>query len=202
MDRTHGKEAFGRLRSMLADPAFVYQHIVSEFGVTRQYIAQLAKGLSVDGRARRRQRALCREPRVINKEYPPDLRAVVDKIRRSSIHVIPCDLLHSDHRAWRSQRIVFVNGVSCSIQLRKGHKLRPNGRHYARFDVNCEVKSAKVALWAMRSGPRIRLYVIPLTHLRNVASVYIPVKGKYAIGASNKPRKDWTRYEGAWHLLG
>jgi len=40
-DRTHGKGAFVRLRSMLADPAFLYQHIGSEFGVTRQYIAQL-----------------------------------------------------------------------------------------------------------------------------------------------------------------
>src|SRR6266540_798037 len=84
----------------------------------------------------------------------------------------------------------------------KGHKLRPNGRHYARFDVNDATKRAKVALWAMRSGRVIRVYVIPLTHLRKVSSVYIPVKGKYAIGASNKPRKDWTRYEGAWHLLG
>jgi hypothetical protein len=99
---------------MLVDPLVAYEDIGSKFGVTRQYIAQLAKGLSVDGRARRRQRALCREPRVINKEYPPDLRAVVAKIRRSGIHVIPYDLLHSDHRAWRSQRIVFVNGVSCS----------------------------------------------------------------------------------------
>ena len=98
-------------------------------------------------------------------------------------------------------KMVFVNSVSCSIQLRKGHKLRPNGRHYARFDVNHEVKRAKVALWAMRSGRTIKVYVIPLTHLRKVSSVYIPVGGKYAVGSSHKPRKDWTRYENAWHLL-
>jgi len=96
--------------------------------------------------------------------------------------------------------MVVLNGVLCSIQLRKGDK-GPNGREYARFDVNREVKRAKVALWAMRSGRTIKVYVVPLTHLRNVASVYIPVKGKYAVGNSNKPRKDWTRYEAAWHLL-
>jgi hypothetical protein len=48
----------------------------------------------------------------------------------------------------------------------------------------------------------MRAYVIPLTHLRTVASVYLPVDGKYAVGNSHKPRKDWTRYEDAWHLLG
>ena len=97
--------------------------------------------------------------------------------------------------------MVVLNGVLCSIQPRKGDTKGPNGREYARFDVNREVKRAKVALWAMRSGRTIKVYVVPLTHLRNVASVYIPVKGKYAVGNSNKPRKDWTRYEAAWHLL-
>ncbi|HYT55979.1 MAG TPA: hypothetical protein VEQ38_14820 [Verrucomicrobiae bacterium] len=48
----------------------------------------------------------------------------------------------------------------------------------------------------------MKLYVIPLTHLRNISSIYIPANGKYAVGSSKKPRKDWTRYEGAWHLLG
>jgi hypothetical protein len=48
----------------------------------------------------------------------------------------------------------------------------------------------------------MKLYVIPLTHLRNVGSIYLPIEGKYAIGSSKKPRKYWTRYEEAWHLLG
>ena len=47
----------------------------------------------------------------------------------------------------------------------------------------------------------MKLYVIPTSHLRNVSSVYIPADGKYAVGSSKKPRKDWTRYEEAWHLL-
>jgi hypothetical protein len=41
----------------------------------------------------------------------------------------------------------------------------------------------------------MKLYVIPLSHLRKVSSVYIPANGKYAIGGSKKPRKDWTRYQ-------
>ena len=98
--------------------------------------------------------------------------------------------------------MVDVNGVLCTIQLRKGGTKSPNGREYARFDVNGDVKRAKVALWAMRSGRVMRAYVIPLTHLRTVASVYLPVDGKYAVGNSHKTRKDWTRYEDAWHLLG
>jgi hypothetical protein len=48
----------------------------------------------------------------------------------------------------------------------------------------------------------MKLYVIPTSHLRSVASVYIPSDGKYSVGNSHKPRKDWTRYEEAWHLLG
>jgi hypothetical protein len=99
------------------------------------------------------------------------------------------------------QKMVVVNGVLCTIQLRKGGTMAPNGREYARFDVNDTTKRAKVALWAMRSGRAIKVYVIPLTHLRKVSSVYIPIEGKYAVGNNNKPRKDWTRYEDAWHLL-
>jgi hypothetical protein len=44
-DRIHGKGAFARLRSMLNDPAFAYQRIANKFGLTRQYIAQLANEL-------------------------------------------------------------------------------------------------------------------------------------------------------------
>jgi hypothetical protein len=53
----------------------------------------------------------------------------------------------------------------------------------------------------MRSGRLLRVYVVLLSHLRKVSSVYLPVEGKYAVGHNIKPRKDWTRYEDAWHLL-
>ncbi len=204
-DRFHGKGAFARLGSMLNDPRFAYGQIGSRFGFTRQYVAQIANELGINGRRRQRERMLRREPRIIKqfKEYPSDIRAVMNKLRRAGLLVTPYNspqpsmpnLFHT------LLKMVIVNGVLCSIQLRKGHKLRPNGRHYARFDVNDATKRGKVALWAMRSGRVIRVYVIPLTHLRNVSSVYIPMEGKYAVDNSNKPRKDWTRYEGAWHLL-
>ena len=44
-DRRYGEGAFARLRSMLGDPGFAYQHIGNKFGLTRQYIAQLANEL-------------------------------------------------------------------------------------------------------------------------------------------------------------
>jgi hypothetical protein len=49
-DRLHGIGAFARLRSMLGDPQLAYQHIAKKFGFTRQYIAQLAKELGINGR--------------------------------------------------------------------------------------------------------------------------------------------------------
>ena len=98
--------------------------------------------------------------------------------------------------------MILVNGALCTIQVRPAFKFRPNGREYARLDVGRDMKRAKAALFAVRRGRTLKLYVIPLTHLRNISSVYIPANGKYVTGNSKKPRKDWTRYEGAWHLLG
>jgi len=92
-DRRHGKGAFARLCSMLADPTVTYERIAKNLGLTKQRIGQLAKDFGVDGRQREHERIVRREPRVINEEYPPAIRAVVHKIRRSGIHVIPCDLL-------------------------------------------------------------------------------------------------------------
>ena len=205
-DRFHGKGAFARLGSMLNDPQFAYGQIGSRFGFTRQYVAQIANELGINGRQRQRERMLRREPRIIKVDYPPGIRAVIDKIRRTGFRVTPYILPvqpSTPYRTWRSLKIVVVNGVLCSIQMRKGRRSRPNGREYARFDVTNATKRAKVALWAIKKGGRtMKLYVVPLTHLRNVSSVYIPAEGKYAVGSSKKPRKDWTRYEEAWHLLG
>ena len=46
-DRRYGKGASARLRSMLEDPGFAYQHIANKFGLTRQHIAQLANRLAI-----------------------------------------------------------------------------------------------------------------------------------------------------------
>ena len=205
-DRNHGKGAFVRLRSMLGDPEFAYQEITNKFGLTRQHIAQLANELGINGRQRQRERTLRRGPHIVIKrvEYPAHIRAVINKIRRSGMRVTPYVFPvqpSAPHLARRSQTMVLVNGRLCTIQFRKGRKLRPNGREYVWFDTTVRVKRAEFALWAMRSNRSIKLYVIPLSHLRNVSSVYIPVEGKYAVDNNNKPRKNWTRYEDAWHLL-
>ncbi len=183
-DRIHGKGAFARLRSMLDDPAFAYQEIGDKFGLTRQYIAQLAKGLGVDSKRRRRKgermRMLHREPRVIKVDYPPGIRAVIDKIRRSAIQVTPYVFPVQpsvQNRAWRSVKMVLVNGVLCTIQLRKGDTKSPNGREYARFDVNREVRESQSGALGNEKRSRnqgvrhsanlicetSRMYIFPLT---------------------------------------
>jgi len=44
---------------------------------------------------------------------------------------------------------------------------------------------------------------VPTADLRNVSYVYIPANGKPAAkGSGKQPRRDWTRYENAWRLLG
>jgi hypothetical protein len=205
-DRRYGKGAFARLRSMLEDPGFAYQHIGNKFGLTRQYIAQLANELGINGRQRQRERTLRCGPHIVIKrvEYPAHIRAVINKIRRSGMRVTPYVFPvqpSAPHLARRSQTMVLVNGRLCTIQFRKGRKLRPNGREYVWFDTTVRVKRAEFALWAMRSNRAIKVYIIPLTHLRNISSVYIPANGKYATDSGKKPRKDWMRYEDAWHLL-
>src|SRR5437762_3555538 len=88
-DRFHGKGAFHRLRLMLDDAGFAYQQIGSKFGLTRQRIAQLAKGLGINARQRQRERTILRGPSVIEKQYPPGIQAVIDKIKRSGMQVSP-----------------------------------------------------------------------------------------------------------------
>ena len=66
---------------MLADPAFAYQQIGDEFGLTRQRIAHIATELGVDGQQRRHDRAFRVRPHVIRrfKKYPPAIQAVMGK---------------------------------------------------------------------------------------------------------------------------
>jgi hypothetical protein len=205
-DRTHGKGAFARLSSMLDDPQFAYQEIANKLGLSKQYIAQLANELGINGRHRERVRLSRREPRIIKKfrQYPSEIRAVMNKLRRAGLRVAPYNSPQpsTPNRVRTSLKMILVNGALCMIQVRPAFKFRPNGCEYARLDVGRDIKQAQVALFAIRRGRTMKLYVIPLTHLRNISSVYIPANGKYATGSSKKPRKDWTLYEEAWHLLG
>jgi len=202
-DRRYGRGAFGRLRSMLDDTTVTYERIAKNLGLTKQRIGQLAKDFRIDGRQREHERISGRAPRITREDYPHDVRAVIRHIRRCGIQVQPYNSMQRTppRVGRRSTRLVLVNGSLCSIQVRKGRKLRPRGREYVRFDVSGETKRAKFALWVIKNGGAMKLYVIPLTLLRSVSSVYLPVEGKYAVGSSKKPREDWTRYEGAWHLL-
>jgi hypothetical protein len=124
-DRCYGTGAFARLRSMFDDSGFAYQHIANKFGLTRQYIAKIGKGLGIDGGRRRRQRererVLRRDPRVIKVAYPPGILSVIDKIRHSGNQVSPYIFPPNQANvAWKSQKMVDINGVLCTIQLRKG----------------------------------------------------------------------------------
>lgn len=60
---------------------------------------------------------------------------------------------------------------------------------------------AKAAIFAMQKGTKKKLYVVPTSHLRKVAAIYVPAGGKSSANGGRKPQTDWTRYENAWHLL-
>jgi len=86
-----------------------------------------------------------------------------------------------------SLKMILVNGALCTIQVRSAFKFRPNGREYARLDIGPRDEAAQVALLSIRRGRTLKLCVIPLTHLRNISSVYIPANGKYATGTAKNP---------------
>jgi hypothetical protein len=136
-DRRHGKGAFLWLCSMLADPAFTYQHIANKLGLTRQYIAQLANELGFKGRQRERVRLSRREPRIIKKfrQYPVEIRAVMNKLRQAGLRVAPYNSPQPSTPSLlrTSLKMIVVNGALCTIQVRPAFKFRPNGREYARL---------------------------------------------------------------------
>jgi hypothetical protein len=136
-DRRHGKGAFLRLCAMLADPSFAYQQIGDEFGLTRQRIFALARELGVDGKQRRHDRAFRVRPHVIRpfKRYPPATQAVIDKLKRSGLHVAPYNALQPSRPNClvTSLKMIVLNGVLCTIQVRRPFKIWSNGREYARL---------------------------------------------------------------------
>lgn len=191
------------MRSMLDDPWLSYQRIGDKLRLSKQRIAQLADKFGVNVEQRLRDRRLTRPPSIIVEPYPPPIAAVINKIKHSGLQVLPYHIrqLSRENISRRSQRMVFVNGVLCAIQVQPPRKRRPRGRQYVRFDVGPETRRAKAAVFAMKKGRTRKLYLVPTTVLRNVSYVYIPADGKYAGGTARKPRRDWTRYENAWHLL-
>ena len=205
-DELHGKGAFVKLRLLLGDPVLSYERIGGTFGLTRQRIAQLAEQFGIDVKKRLRERRRLRRPRaVIVRPYPPGVAAVIKKMKQSGVQVRPYNarLACEENRYRRSQTKVLVNGALCVIQLRPARRVTPTSeRQYARFDVGQETRRVQAAIFAMQKGPRKKLYVVPTAHLRKLSAVYIPATGKYAAGRGKESRRDWTRYENAWHLLG
>jgi hypothetical protein len=142
-DRRYGKGAFVQLCAMLVDPTFAYQDIGDKFDLTRQRIARIATELGVDGRHRRHERAFRVRPHVIRqfKKYPPIIQAVMGKLRRAGLQVGPYNSPQpSTPNAVRtSAKMILVNGVLCTIQVRPSFKFSQNGREYARLDVGRDV---------------------------------------------------------------
>jgi hypothetical protein len=119
-DRRHGKGAFLRLCAMLADPAFAYQGIGSEFGLTQQRIARMAAELGVDGQERRHERAFRVRPHIIRrfKKYPPAIQAVMGKLKRAGLHVLPYNAPQPSRPNClvTSLKMIVLNGVLCTIR--------------------------------------------------------------------------------------
>lgn len=199
-DSSHGKGAFARLGRMLQEATLSYAQIGYEFGVTRQRVSQLAQLFGVNGRRRERERINHRPPCVANKrdEYPFAVRQVLGELERRGIPVAPLYTLLKRHRhvAYKQLTTVLVNGVPCKVGYRNTRK----GARFTPFRITVETRKAKAVVWGVRRGPAFRLYVIPLSELKNVTRINIPVTGTY-IGTSRKPNRDWTRFENVWYLL-
>lgn len=198
-DRSHGKGAFGQLRRMLQESTLSYAQIGYEFGITRQRVSQLAQPFGVNGRRRQRERINSHLPWIANKrdEYPSAVRQVLGELERRGIPVAPHYTLGRRRRvAYKNLTKVLVNGVPCKVGYRNTRK----GARFTPFRVTLETRKAKAVVWGVRHGPKFRLYVIPLSELKNVTRLNIPVTGAY-IRTSRKPNRDWTRFENAWHLL-
>lgn len=200
-DSTHGKGAFARLRRMLQEATLSYAQIGYEFGVTRQRVSQLAQLFGINGRRRQRECINRRPPCVANKrdEYPFAVREVLGELVRRGIPFAPrYTLLKRQRRvAYKQLTTVLVNGVPCKVGYRNTRK----GARFTPFQVTPQTRKAKAVVWGVQHGPKFRLYVIPLSELKNVTRLNIPVTGVY-IGTSRKPNRDWTCFENAWHLLG
>jgi len=198
-DSSHGKGAFARLRRMLQESTLTYAQIGYEFGITRQRVSQLAQHFGINGWRRAGERINRRPPSVANKreEYPFAVRQVLGELERRGIPVAPHYTLDRRRRVAHKQlRTVLVNGVPCKVGYRNTRKQA----RFAPFWVAPQTRKAKAVVWGVRHGPTFRLYVIPLLELKNVTRINIPVTGAY-IGTSRKPKRDWTRFENAWHLL-
>jgi hypothetical protein len=69
-----------------------------------------------------------------------------------------------------------------------------------RFEINHMTREPKIALFAFWRRV-IKLYVVPICDLKNLSWVWLPADGIYARANNKKPKRDWTLYANAWHVL-
>lgn len=203
-DRHHGKGAFTRLCSMVGDSDLHYRSIGRRFGITRQRVAQIAAEMGVDGRRRQRQRALRTLAFQNGSKYPPDIEAVVRKLKRSGLEVLPYRPPCPSHckLARTSLRTLLVNGVTCRVYCRRrSNRTATTGREYVRFFVGKRTRAVEVALFAFWKDRRLKLYVLPVRELEKLSTIWLPYSGRYALRSNKKPKRDWTVYEEAWNKL-
>ena len=189
---------------MLDDPTLRYRSIARMFGVTKQRVGQLAAEMGINGRRRQRQRALDVLAFHNGTEYPTDIGAVIRKLKRSDLEVLPYRPPRASHRqlARTSTRTLLVNGVLCRVYCRKAaNRIGRTGREYVQFFVGKRTRAVKVALFAFWKGRRLNLYVLPVRDLKKVSTIWFPYSGKYAVGNNKRPKRDWTAYEDAWDKL-
>jgi biotin operon repressor len=198
-EKLHGQGSSEQLLSLLRDSYETYQAIGQRFGVSRQRIYQLAHKLKIDGRQRERQRTLRRL--FSSNGYSADVGAVIHAIKKLGFDVEPYRTHRTRHfrlrKVWK--KTVLVNGAPCRIYSRRHDRGTAGRGRYLEFYVGSHAKKAEAIVLAVWKGHRSRFYVIPARDLTNVKSFVIPISGKY--GGRNKPKQDWTAYEGAWQFI-
>jgi len=178
-ERIYGKGAFSRLRLLLKNLSLTYEDIGREFGLTKQRIGQLAQLVGINGFQRKSEAAKERPPYVANRNhnYTPTVRLVLGELTRRGITFEPhYTLLKRNSRImYKSLSIVRINGVPCKVSCR--NMKRQDG--YTFFKVSAETMKAKAVVWGVRYRGKVRLYVIPVSELKNIRGVYFPVRGRY-----------------------
>ena len=80
---------------------------------------------------------------------------------------------------------VLVNGVPCKNGCRNTRK--DDG--FAKVDLSTETRIAKAVVLGLRHGTKFRLYVIPVTKLKNLRQINIPATSAY-IRSAQYPERD------------
>jgi hypothetical protein len=200
-NRKHGKRALSRLRVLLQERSLTYAQIGSKIGLSKQRVSQLAQQFRIDGRRRLRERANSRFPTILNNRanYTFRTRLLLRELERRGISVAPHYAVdRRRHSAKKLLTTVLLNGVPCKVRYQKGDKIDPA---FAQFEVKPSVIKAKALVLGVRRRSKFRLYVIPAAKLKNIKQINIPVNGEYK-WTWRWPKRDWTRFENAWHLLG